>query len=133
MTPDIERLDLTHAIVEDLDGSPDHPMDADVLSVVLSNHRHVEEVAVGLNLEEDDIIVCNGQAFRVRWPFDVERIGVVRWVGWERSQSEKRQSDRTSRRVNGLLNRYRRSPKCPSNIQNLALGDLYLALLWLAG
>ncbi len=81
VTPDIERLDLTHTVVEDLDGSPDHPMDADVLSVVLSNHRHVEEVAVGLNLEEDDIIVCNGQAFRVRWPFDVERIGVVDPLG----------------------------------------------------
>jgi hypothetical protein len=28
-------------------------------------------------LEEDDIIVCNGEAFRVCWPFDVEMIGVV--------------------------------------------------------
>jgi hypothetical protein len=32
VTPDIERPDLTHTVVEDLDGSPDHPMDADVLS-----------------------------------------------------------------------------------------------------
>jgi hypothetical protein len=45
--------------------------------VSIHKHRHVEGVAEALDLKEGDIIICNGTADKVRWPFDIERIGVL--------------------------------------------------------
>ena len=75
---DIERLPATHTILEDhlvSEAQPD--IDREALTRAVYSRQHVADLAVTLNLEEDDIIVCNGEAFRVCWPFDVEMIGVV--------------------------------------------------------
>jgi hypothetical protein len=77
-TPDLERLELTHTVVaDDVTVESEPGIDPLALSVSIHKHRHVEGVAEALDLKEGDIIICNGTAYKVRWPFDIERIGVL--------------------------------------------------------
>jgi hypothetical protein len=77
-TPDLDRLELTHTVIaDDVTVEAEPGLDPLALSMSIQKNRHVEGIAEALDLEEGDIIICNGTAYEVRWPFDIERIGVL--------------------------------------------------------
>ena len=66
VTVNFDELDGTHTCVEKLTQEMDPAsLLAETVAVILSEHRHIEELATQMNLDAGDVIVCDGKPFMV--------------------------------------------------------------------